>query len=693
MTKRQPHPMRRGAKQPRATATHPRQISALRRNAALLLLGSACTADPRAMSTDPFADGSGLPTTGDGSGEGSTTGANGSTATSLDDSSGASPTASDDSSDANESGTSDTTDPDTTATTTTTDPTTGAVDPASTSSDEATTTGATDTDAGGETTSECTTSTTSTDDESSSTGQQGGPDCGNGQLEPGEACDDGPDNGDDGSTCTPWCTFNVCGDGSVQGNEACDDGPLNGNGESPCKDNCIPNVCGDLYVHILSETCDEGPFSTQTCDDDCTSVACGDGLVNDEAEEMCDDGDADDDNGCSNACVRTYDELSVGDTHACVRGPAGNVRCWGPNTFGRLGYSNLLTIGDNEAPASAGDVDLGGLAANVAAGTFSTCARLDDASLRCWGYAANGQLGYGNTSTIGDTESPASAGDVLVGEDVLQIAVGGRHACALVGVGLVRCWGEAESGQLGYGNTIDIGDNEAPSTAGVVDVGGLVSRIETGENHTCAIMTDGAVRCWGRADITGYPNVPNYIGDDEVPDDLGDVDIGGVVVQLALGAVHTCARLEDGAVRCWGRAEGGRLGYGNLANVGINDTPASAGNVDLGGDAIDIAAGRWHTCAVLVGGSVRCWGFGGTGALGYGDANDIGDGETPASAGDVDVGEEVIDVDAGDQYTCALLSHHRVKCWGQGDFGVLGYGNVVDIGDDETPASIGVLDL
>ncbi|MBK8234738.1 MAG: hypothetical protein IPK74_04190 [Deltaproteobacteria bacterium] len=159
------------------------------------------------------------------------------------------------------------------------------------------------------------------------------------------------------------------------------------------------------------------------------------------------------------------------------------------------------------------------------------------------------------------------------------------------------------------------------------------------------------------------------------------------------GPHHTCARLDTGAVRCWGRGGNGRLGYANTNDIGIVNTPASAGDIDLGGVAIDIAAGRWHTCALLAGGTVRCWGFGGTGALGYGNTNDIGDGETPAWAGDVDVGGSVIDIDAGDQYTCALLTDHRVKCWGNGDSGVLGYGNTTDIGDNETPATVEPLEL
>jgi hypothetical protein len=112
------------------------------------------------------------------------------------------------------------------------------------------------------------------------------------------------------------------------------------------------------------------------------------------------------------------------------------------------------------------------------------------------------------------------------------------------------------------------------------------------------------------------------------------VNIGGNVTQLSEGMVHTCAVLASRTVRCWGIGEHGRLGYGSARSIGV---PASAGDVDVGGPVIQVAAGGFHTCALLADGNVRCWGRGKEGQLGYGNADNIGEDETPAHAGNVPV--------------------------------------------------------
>jgi alpha-tubulin suppressor-like RCC1 family protein len=106
-------------------------------------------------------------------------------------------------------------------------------------------------------------------------------------------------------------------------------------------------------------------------------------------------------------------------------------------------------------------------------------------------------------------------------------------------------------------------------------------------------------------------------------------------VQVSAGFSHTCAVLDGGTVRCWGQGNYGSLGYGNTNHVGDDESPASAGDVDVGGVVVQVAAGLGQTCALLEDGAIRCWGYGSDGALGYGNTNSIGDDETPASAGDV----------------------------------------------------------
>jgi cysteine-rich repeat protein len=538
--------------------------------------------------------------------------------------------------------------------------------------------------------------------------------CGDGHvnLAAGEDCE--TDDGDTAS-CDGDCTFVSCGDRWVNAaaGEACDEG-----GDSDaCDSDCTPVVCGDEHVNLAAgEECDTGGGEAPSCDGDCTLAWCGDGVINESAFEECDDGNADDSDWCRVTCeaascddgIRNGDEQGMdcgghcepcrevdamvvaGEYHTCALLETGAVRCWGNSGNGQLGYGNTNNIGDNESPVTAGDVNVGGVVVQLAAGEYHTCALLETGAVRCWGVGTTGQLGYGNTNRIGDDETPAAAGDVNVGGVVVQLAAGGYHTCALLETGAVRCWGHGGNGRLGYGNTNNIGDNEAPATAGNVNVGGVVAQLAAGGEHTCALLETGAVRCWGdgTSGQLGYGNTTN-IGDNEAPATVGNVNVGGVVAQLAAGVEHTCALLETGAVRCWGWGFYGQLGYGNTNTIGDTEAPATAGNVNVGGVVAQLAAGWARTCALLETGAVRCWGDGLNGQLGYGNTNTIGDTETPATAGNVNVGGVVVQLAAGGTHTCTLLGTGAVRCWGSGLYGRLGYGNTSNIGDNETPASAG----
>jgi alpha-tubulin suppressor-like RCC1 family protein len=398
--------------------------------------------------------------------------------------------------------------------------------------------------------------------------------------------------------------------------------------------------------------------------------------------------------------------LDAGQVHTCAVLDTGAVRCWGVGLSGRLGYGNETTIGDNETPGSVGPVDLGAGRRAVAIGASSghTCALLDTGAVRCWGGGSFGRLGYGNTDTIGDTETPGSVGPVFLGAGrrAVAISVGGAHTCALLDTGAVRCWGFGTSGQLGYGNETTIGDDETPGSVGPVflGTGRKAVAISAGDAHTCALLDTATVRCWGSGldGRLGYGNT-NDIGDGETPGSVGPVDLGAgrKAAAISAGASHTCALLDTGAVRCWGDGVYGRLGYGNEDPIGDGETPGSVGPVDLGTGrkAVAISAGTDHTCAILDTGAVRCWGYGGNGELGYGNMDTIGDNETPGSVGPVDLGtgRRAVAISAGNSYTCALLDTGAVRCWGAGGGGQLGYGNTDSIGDDETPGSVGPVTL
>ncbi|MEI9935803.1 MAG: hypothetical protein WDO69_01135 [Pseudomonadota bacterium] len=139
----------------------------------------------------------------------------------------------------------------------------------------------------------------------------------------------------------------------------------------------------------------------------------------------------------------------------------------------------------------------------VSAGN-ATCALLESGNVRCWGFGFFGSLGYGNTNDVGDDETPASVGDVNIGAPVAQIATG-QNTCALLTNGNVRCWGRADAG-LGYMNQETIGDNETPASAGDVNVGASVAQVAVGTYHVCAVLTSGALRCW-RANQSYCPSV------------------------------------------------------------------------------------------------------------------------------------------------------------------------------------------
>ena len=378
--------------------------------------------------------------------------------------------------------------------------------------------------------------------------------------------------------------------------------------------------------------------------------------------------------------------VATGYDHTCVVLKDGAVRCWGDNQYSQLGQGpNTVDgrIGDDEPASALGPVNVGKPALKVAGGRYNSCAVLSDGAIRCWGGVA---LGYSPEQTIGDNETPASAGDVKVGGTVTALALGLQHSCALLSNQTVRCWGTGISHQLGYGN---LGNIAEADTGGDVPIGDDVLQLAAGSNHTCAVLNGGTVRCWGNNDHgeLGYARVGN-LGMFETPASLGDVTVGGPVKQVTAGGAHTCALLKTGAVRCWGDNQYGQLGYGNTNNIGDDETPASAGDVSVGGVVVQLAAGDRHTCALLVGGTVRCWGWS---TLGYPNSGTVGDDETPASMGDIDLGDTATQIAAGGNHTCALVTGGAVRCWGDAYKGALGYGTplVGNIGDNETPASAG----
>lgn len=333
----------------------------------------------------------------------------------------------------------------------------------------------------------------------------------------------------------------------------------------------------------------------------------------------------------------------------------------------------------------------------VSVGDGSTCAVTLGGDVKCWGAGDLGQLGYGNTQTIGDDELPSAVGFVDVGAPVLDVRTNGRQTFALLASGVVRAWGDDGAYELGLRHTTTIGDDETPATASVpvdVELSGLAVEIAVGDDFACARLEQGAVQCWGSNEWgqLGRGHTQR-IGDDESPASAGTVALVGPALSIAAGAHHACALLDDGEIQCWGRGTEGQLGYGNTDHIGDDELPSLWGTVPLDAEVVEITAGEAHTCARLQSGGVRCWGANDAGQLGLGHTERIGDDELLDSVAAVRLGGPAVSVEAGARHTCAILEGGSLRCWGEGLDGRLGLGDVADIGDDELPTHVGTIDL
>lgn len=476
------------------------------------------------------------------------------------------------------------------------------------------------------------------------------------------------------------------GDGTPGDGDGDGDGtPGDGDGEPACTTlDCAcdgsPGSCDDGLV------CKEGA---------CVLDLCGNSMV--DGDEDCDDGNDMDGDGCDNDCSRTTLSIHAGGVHTCALIEGGRVRCWGTANVGQLGYGNETVIGDNEPPSDAGDVPLIGQILQFDAGGLHNCGIFEDDVLRCWGAGAAGQLGYGNNMDLGDDEMLDMLVGVMLGGTASKISLGGSHSCALVGT-QVLCWGANNSGQLGVGNTMAVGSMNVPTDSMTVAFSSPIVMLEAGVSHTCAVTDADELYCWGNNanGQLGYGGDQN-VGNDELPDSAGPVDVmsmglgmNATISSLALGKDHSCALFSTGQVLCWGRNNHGQLGQGNNVDWGDdpNEFPAMLAPIDFGGAVVTaITAGDDFSCALIDDGSVRCWGRSNHGQLGQGNTNTIGNDamEVPVT---VDLGGPAIQISAGITHVCAVLDDYTVRCWGEGGQGRLGYGNTNTIGDTEVPSSL-----
>jgi alpha-tubulin suppressor-like RCC1 family protein len=209
---------------------------------------------------------------------------------------------------------------------------------------------------------------------------------------------------------------------------------------------------------------------------------------------------------------------------------------------------------------------------------------------------------------------------------VKAISAGSDDACAVTGSGDAKCWGDNLQGQLGDGTSTD-----HATPVGVSGLSSGVTAIASGIDLRACALTGGRAECWGRGKLTPLA-VAGLAGEVKAittecalttagavkcwDDGLTAVAVAGLdhgVTAIASSGSHNCALMSGGGIKCWGLNDHGQLGDGTKT---IRATPVDVAG--LPGPAVAIATGGFHTCAVLKGGGIDCWGSNGAGQLGDG---------------------------------------------------------------------------
>jgi alpha-tubulin suppressor-like RCC1 family protein len=280
----------------------------------------------------------------------------------------------------------------------------------------------------------------------------------------------------------------------------------------------------------------------------------------------------------------------------------------------------------------------------ISAGHQTTCAVVSGGKVACWG-----------TGLMGNPAPYASSTPVIVnGLDHAVEVTGGEqdHRCALISDGTARCWGVDLFGELGDGRT------STDETWTPVAVSGLTSavQISAGEEETCAVLAEGAVQCWGA-------NNWGQLGNGTTTNSSTPVSVSGLhnAVSVSVGFPSACAIVSGGTVDCWGSNVHGQLGNGGAPTS--SSTPVAVSGLT---NAVSVSVNFNYACAVLAGGTVKCWGSG-DGGLGSSSS-------TPVAVSGI---SNATAVSTGIAHACALLATGHVACWGaNGGFyaGALGNG-------------------
>lgn len=338
-------------------------------------------------------------------------------------------------------------------------------------------------------------------------------------------------------------------------------------------------------------------------------------------------------NAAGTAPMGNVIQVSQGGNHACAVLASRQVRCWGSNAEGGIGWNQA---GSPIHAATVVGVETASLnnVRQVSAGFAHTCAVLMGGQVRCWGRNVEGQLGNGSNS---DTSRPVAVEDVDGNgplDGVVQVSAGKHFTCATFANGRIVCWGEGIAGQLG--NDATSSSNLPVRVVGLSGSGflGNAAEVQAGELHACARVNSGRVYCWGN-DAFGELGNGTAPGDDKPV----EVTVPGPapltrVTALGVGDDHGCARISSGRVRCWGRNDHGQLGDRTLDNRVRAVTMTNLSGTDYFGDAATgpgaMSGGVDHFCLRRAGAQVAC--------VGHNQHGQLGDGTTQSTTRPVGVG-------------------------------------------------------
>ena len=459
--------------------------------------------------------------------------------------------------------------------------------------------------------------------------------------------------------------------------------------------------------------------------------------------------------------------------HNCALFTNNTVKCWGRNDFGQLGQGNVNDLGDGYSELGKTDLDPVNFGTkfdgekytvtSVSVGAYHSCVVLDDGSLKCWGLNYDGQLGLEdngdtrngnkdgkdeNMQKIGDVEDEIQSTPTInlgTGRTAKAVSAGGyrygttgngyrfngnhwsshhsqkSHTCALLDDNSVKCWGYNRYGQLGKiynNNNINLGDDSSemgddlrPIDLGIKSDGTTkytAKAVSAGGYHSCAILDDDSVKCWGFNNY-GQLGQGDRLSRGDNQNEMGNrlpavvLGTGRTAKAISAGADHTCALLDNNKIKCWGRNNYGQLGLGDTSNRGDFYQAATSNreertemgdslpavNLGTGRTAKAVSAGAYHTCALLDNDKIKCWGLNNYGQLGQDNTYQYGRypithnyyGMNNLSIIRIGGADEAKAVITGALHSCALLSNDGVKCWGYNRYGQLGLGNPNTYGD------------